>query len=77
MALKEAARNLDRQVRSSRTIRVRQFRGKAPSLFDIRLSALAHWVMAKLATGELVLLEEVSIDVDGKWESYRFPPPRV
>ena len=69
--------DLDQKVRSTRTVRLRYYRRAFPSLTEFSLAALARWVAAKLASGDLVLLDEVTIDIDGKWENYRFPRPRL
>ena len=77
MALATAVKELNQKVRSTRRIRIRYFHRKFPGLQEFTLAALARWVEKFVASGELVPLNELTIDIDGSWENFRFPAPEL
>jgi len=75
MALVTAAKDLERQVRSTRRIRLRYLAGPFPEIEVFRPADLADWVRTRVASGELILLDELTLVIDGDWRNLRFPPP--
>ena len=75
MSLITAVQELKGKVASTRRIRLRYLCRDFPFLAEFSRSALAEWVQASLASGELVLHDDLQIDIDGVWDNFRFPPP--
>lgn len=77
MTLATAVEDLDRRIKSTGQIRIRYCRRSFPPLMKFKLMRLISWVEKRLASGEMELLNEVTIDIDGKWENFRFPAPEI
>ena len=76
MSLITAAKQIKQTVKSTRRIRL-QFLGYSfPKLPFFSAPVVSDWVQTQLASGELILIDEIIINVDGKWQNFHFPQPR-
>jgi len=75
MCLITAVQDLKKKVKSTRHVRLKYMGQKFPNMIEFSRPALADWVQANLASGELVLHDDLKLNINGEWDNFRFPLP--